>query len=88
MREYRENEIRAVDEPEKIDITSFLTDIFQGIKKFWWLVISLAIICGATSYLKVTTSYSPTYVASATLAVKFSGSNSSYVNMESAQQIA
>lgn len=88
MREYRENETHTTDELEKIDITSLWMDIIQGIKKFWWLVISLAIICGAASYLKVTTSYSPTYVASATLAVNFSGSSSSYVNMESAQQMA
>lgn len=88
MREYRENENQTVDEPDKIDITSLFMDIIQGIKKFWWLVISLAIIYGAASYLKVTTSYSPNYVASATLAVNFSGSNSSYVNMESAQQMA
>lgn len=88
MREYRENETRMVDESDKIDITSFLMDMVHGVKKLWWLVIGLAIIYGAASYLKVTTTYSPSYVASATMAVNFSGSNSSYVNMESAQQMA
>ena len=88
MREYKENEARTGDELDKIDITSFLSDIVHGIKKFWWLVIGLAVVFGAASYLKVTTTYSPSYVASATLAVNFAGSSSSYVNMESAQQMA
>lgn len=86
--EYRENEMQMTDELEKIDIESFLMDMVRGVKRLWWLVIGLAAIFGTASYFKVTTSYQPTYVASATMAVNFSGASSSYINMESAQQMA
>lgn len=86
--EYRENEMQMTDELEKIDIESFLMDMVRGVKRLWWLVIGLAAIFGAVSYFKVRTSYQSTYVASATMAVNFSGALSSYINMESAQQMA
>lgn len=86
--EYRENEMQMTDELEKIDIESFLMDMVRGVKRLWWLVIGLAAIFGAVSYFKVRTSYQSTYVASATMAVNFSGASSSYINMESAQQMA
>lgn len=88
VHEYRENEARMTDELEKIDIESFLMDMVRGVKRLWWLVIGLAVIFGAASYFRVRTSYQPIYVASATMAVNFSGSSSSYINMESAQQMA
>lgn len=88
MREYQEHEMEMKNEPEKIDINDFLLDLVRGIKKFWWLVVGLAAVFGCVSYLKVTTTYTPTYVASATMAVNFAGGESSYVNMESAQQMA
>ena len=74
MYEYKENEMR--NEPDKIDINDFLMDMIRGVKKLWWLVISLTLIGGLSSYMRVTTTYQPTYVASATMAVNFSGSNS------------
>ena len=86
MYEYKENEMR--NEPDKIDINDFLMDMIRGVKKLWWLVISLALIGGLSSYMRVTTTYQPTYVASATMAVNFSGSNSNYINIQSAQQMA
>lgn len=86
MREYQENEMR--NEPDKIDISYLITDLIRGVKKLWWLVIGLAVIFGAASYLKVTTTYRPTYVASATMAVGFQGTNSNYINIQSAQQMA
>ena len=86
MREYKENEM--INEPDKIDINDFLMDMVRGVKKLWWLVIGLAVVFGLSSYLRVTTTYQPTYVASATMAVNFAGTNSNYINIESAQQMA
>ena len=86
MREYKENEM--INEPDKIDINDFLMDMARGVKKLWWLVIGLAVVFGLSSYLRVTTIYQPTYVASATMAVNFAGVNSNYINIESAQQMA
>lgn len=86
MREYQENEMK--NEPDKIDISYLITDMIRGVKKLWWLVIGLAVVFGAASYLRVTTTYRPTYVASATMAVAFQGTNSKYINIQSAQQMA
>lgn len=88
MQEYKEKEIQMMNEPDKLDINDFLMDMAQGIKKLWWLVIGLAVVFAAGSYFNVTTTYRPTYVASATMAVNFSGTDSSYINIQSAQQMA
>lgn len=82
MSEYKENA------PQKIDLTSLILDIFKGIKKLWWLVICLALIFALKSYLTVSTSYTPQYIASATMAVRGMGSDMEYVNAETAEQMA
>lgn len=86
MREYMENEMN--NGPEKIDIDDFLMDLIRGIKKLWWLILGLAFLFGLASYLKTSTSYCPTYVASATMAVNVHGNRYNYVNIDSAQQMA
>lgn len=88
MQEYREKEKQMMNEPDKIDINDFLMDMVQGIKKLWWLVIGLAAAFAGLAFFNVRTSYQPTYVASATMAVNFTGTNSSYINIQSAQQMA
>lgn len=88
MQEYREKNSQMMNEPDKIDINDFLMDMAQGIKKLWWLVIGLTVAFAAGAYFNVTTTYQPTYVASATMAVNFSGNDMSYVNIQSAQQMA
>lgn len=88
MSEYRETGSRGIDESEKIDLTNLMLDVWQGIKKFWWLVIALAVIFAIQSYFSVSSSYQPNYVASATMAVRSAGSSYSYVNTQSAKQMA
>lgn len=84
MSEYRERSENRIEEPEKIDITGLLQDIWQGIRKFWWLVIGLAAIFALRAYFSVSSSYQPTYVASATMAV---GTRGTYVDVQSAKQM-
>ena len=70
MSEYRElPEKETYGEEEKIDIVEFLTDVIQGVRKFWWLVIILTLFFSAKSYFHVTRTYVPQYVASATCSV-------------------
>lgn len=82
MSEYKENA------PQKIDLISLMLDVIKGVKKFWWLVIGLALVFAAKSYLSVSTSYTPQYIASATMAIRGSGSEMDYVNAETAEQMA
>ncbi|MDO4313150.1 MAG: polysaccharide biosynthesis tyrosine autokinase [Eubacteriales bacterium] len=89
MSEYRETGSKRIDESDKIDLMEFMQDVYQGIKKFWWLVIGLAAIFAVQSYFSVSSSYQPEYVASATMAVRSAGTSSmSYINTQSAQQMA
>lgn len=60
---------RIEDDTEKIDIINLVTDILYGIKKLWWLILALIVIFAAKSYFTVSTSYTPKYVASATVSV-------------------
>ena len=70
MGEYgRVSEGRAGDAPEKIDITGLLQNFYQAVLKLWWLVIALTVIFALQAYFSVSTSYVPSYVASATVAV-------------------
>ena len=52
MSEYRElPEKETYGEEEKIDIVEFLTDVIQGVRKFWWLVIILTLFFSAKSFI-------------------------------------
>lgn len=88
MGEYGEAGSRNNAGPEKIDLTKYLGDFGQGIKKFWWLVIGLAVVFAAQAFFSVSYSYVPTYVASATMSVRSAGTTASYVNAQTAEQMA
>lgn len=76
------------NKPEKIDLTYFLMDFYQGVKRFWWLVIGLAVIFAVKSYFTVSSGYQPEYVASATVSVTSATGGASYIDNGSAQQMA
>ena len=88
MSEVRENSGGRPEELDKIDLSDLMVDVCHGIKKFWWLVIGLAVALAAQSYFSVSTSYHPQYVASATMSVRATGSSASYINAQSAKQMA
>lgn len=70
MSEYREMSDKQLDhDQEKIDITEFLLDCWQGFKKFWWFVIVLAVIFAVKAFFTTTTSYQAKYCAEATVSV-------------------
>lgn len=87
MSEYRERNSRTVEETDKIDLLKFVPDIYQGIKKFWWLVIGLAVFFALRSYFSVSSSYQSQYVAEATMSVQTVGSMGDYVNAQTAKQL-
>ena len=64
-----ENSSSHTEQVEKIDILSFVSDFFHRLKRMWWIVILLVGGAMALSYYRVTTSYTPTYVAEATVSV-------------------
>lgn len=88
MSEYRERSDKRIEEPEKIDLADLMLDVFQGVKKLWWLVIGLAVVFAIQSYFSVSSTYQPNYVASATMSVRTVGTSLSHVNAQSAKQMA
>lgn len=86
MSEYREMRGREIEEADKIDIMDLVQDIYQGIRKFWWLVIGLAVIFATQSYFSAKASYYPNYVASATMSVRVAG-ETGFVDAQSVKQM-
>lgn len=82
----RETENKNTPEIEKIDIFNLLAAVWNGFKKLWLLLAAIIIVCTLRSYFATSFSYTPQYVASATVSVTTPGG--SYTNIESAQEMA
>ncbi|MCF0229403.1 MAG: polysaccharide biosynthesis tyrosine autokinase [Parasporobacterium sp.] len=66
-----DNRIDVQEQQEGEDyIQIYMSDIWRGLVKFWWLFIVLAVIIGGAVFLKSFTGYKPMYKASATFTVK------------------
>ena len=81
-------ENKKAEEIEKIDIINIVADFLYGLKKLWLVIVILIIVCALRSYFATSFSYTPQYVASATMSVTTSSGGGSYMDTESAQQMA
>ncbi len=73
-------------ELEKIDLIALLNDFFHRLRQIWWVVILLTALFAAASYYRVTTSYTPSYMAEATVSVEIMF-GSSRGNQNTAEQM-
>lgn len=73
-------------EIEKIDILNLAAAFWNGFKRLWALMAVIVIVCTLRSYFSTSFSYTPQYVASATVSVTTAGG--SYNNIEAAQEMA
>ena len=69
----RETENKNTPEIEKIDIFNLLAAVWNGFKKLWLLLAAIIIVCTLRSYFATSFSYTPQYVASATVSVTTPG---------------
>lgn len=76
----------TTNELEKLDITDFVDSFLHSIKKLWFVVLILALLLGAFSYLRTRDSYVSAYKAEATVAV-YSSDDGTNANSRSAQQL-
>ena len=83
-REVTENE--KTNEIEKIDIMNLMADFLNALRKLWPVMLILLVVCTVRSYFATSFSYTPQYVASATVSV--AGPGGSYSNIQSAQEMA
>lgn len=74
------------DEIEKIDIMNLVADVINALKKLWIILLVIVVVCTLRLYFATTISYTPKYVASATVSV--TTPSSSYADVEAASQMA
>ena len=87
MSENREaSENIKMDETEKIDIMGLVSAFLNGLRRLWVLLLVIVIVCTLRSYFSTSFSYTPQYVASATVSVTTPGE--AYTNIQSAQEMA
>lgn len=79
-------DIRKNQDPERIDLLNILSDFLYALKKLWIILLALIVGCTLRSYFSTTRSYTPQYVASATMSVITTSGNS--LDTQSAQQMA
>ena len=82
-----EGEALKSNETGKIDILSFLNDVLNRLRSFWWVILILTLGLGAFNYFRSTTRYTPTYTAEATVAVAILHGGT-YSNENTAQQMS
>ena len=73
-------------ELEKIDLIALLNDFFHRLRQIWWVVVLLTALFAAASYYRISTSYTPSYMAEATVSVEITF-GSSRGNQNTAEQM-
>lgn len=79
-------EKERIEETEKIDIISLAGDFLYGLKKLWLLILVLTLAGAGSSYFRTSYTYTPQYVASATMSVTAPGGQ--YIGAQTASQMA
>lgn len=79
-------EKERIEETEKIDIISLAGDFLYGLKKLWLLILVLILAGAGISYFRTSYTYTPQYVASATMSVTAPGGQ--YIGAQTASQMA
>lgn len=81
-----ENIANKSAEFEGFDIISFVKDFFHRLKRLWILVLVMTLIVSAIFYYRTSVTYSPTYVAEATVSVEIVNGGT-YANKNTAEQM-
>ena len=81
-----ENEALKQNDTGKLDIISFLNDVLNRLRSFWWVILILTLGLGALFYFRSTTNYTPSYRAEATVAVEILNGGT-YSNENTAEQM-
>ena len=65
---------------DKLDITASLYSIWNSAKKIWFVFILLPLLFGAVNFFRVSTSYTPTYLAESTVSISVVGNDGNATN--------
>lgn len=81
-----ESVAKKTAEFEKIDVISFVNDYLHRLRRLWLVVLVLTVAFASLFYYRTSTSYSPTYVAEATVSVEIINGGS-FSNKNTAEQM-
>ncbi|MBR3474468.1 MAG: polysaccharide biosynthesis tyrosine autokinase [Oscillospiraceae bacterium] len=77
---------KKTEEFEKVDILSLINDFFHRFRRMWAIVLITTIASAGIFYYRTTTTYTPTYVAEATVSVQIVNGGT-YANKNTAEQM-
>ena len=77
---------KKTTESEKIDVISFINDFFHRLRRLWVWVFLLTVVFASLFYYRTRTTYSPTYVAEATVSVEIVNGGT-FANKNTAEQM-
>ncbi len=81
-----ENTSKKTTELESIDVISFLNDFLHRFRRLWLVVLALTVGFAGLFYYRTSSTYSPTYVAEATVSVEIVNGGI-YANRNTAEQM-
>ena len=84
-----ENATNAKTQPEsagRAELTSLVRDMLHRLRRFWWVIVLLTVLVAVLFYYHTSTSYSPKYVAEATVSVEIVNGGQ-YANQNTAEQM-
>lgn len=70
----------TTDTLEKLDITSALYAVWNSARKIWYIFVLLPVFFAGANFLRTSASYTPTYVAEATVSISVVGSDGNATN--------
>ncbi len=82
----KENTTKKTEEFEKVDVISFVNEFIHRFRRLWALVLVTTVACAGLFYYRTSSSYSPTFVAEATVSVKLINGGI-YANRNTAEQM-
>ena len=86
MNENTSNSTAKSENTEHAELTSLIRDMLHRLKRFWWVIVLLTALGAALFYYHSSTSYSPRYVAEATVSVEIVNGGQ-YANQNTAEQM-
>ena len=69
MNENTTNTTAKSENTERTELTSLIWDMLHRLKRFWWVIVLLTALVAGLFYFRSSSSYSPRYVAEATVSV-------------------
>ena len=86
MNENATNTTAKPEASERAALSALIRDMLHRLKRFWWVIALLTVLFAALFYYHTSSSYSPNYVADATVSVEIVNGGQ-YANQNTAEQM-